>query len=61
MGERLAFADDEAVERELRAVIAAEARCCPFLEMDLRRGDDRLVLDIAAPRDARPLIAQLFA
>jgi len=60
-GERLVFADTEAIERELRAVIAAESSCCPFLRLELARGDAGLVLDIAGPRDARPVIAELFA
>jgi len=60
-GARLTFADGEDVERELRDVIAAEASCCAFLRMDLRRRDGALVLDIAGPEDARPVIAELFA
>lgn len=60
-GERLTFADTPELERDLRAAIAAEAECCAFLRMDLQRGDDGLVLDIAGPPDARPVIAALFA
>jgi hypothetical protein len=60
-GERLTFDDGEDTERELRAVIAAEASCCAFLRIDLQRGADGLVLDIAGPQDARPIIAELFA
>jgi hypothetical protein len=60
-GERLVFADDPETEHELRAVIAAEASCCAFLRMDLTRAGDGLVLDIAGPRDARPIIRELFA
>jgi hypothetical protein len=60
-GERLTFEDSEETERELRAAIAAESSCCAFLRMDLQRADDALVLDIAGPQDARPIIAELFA
>jgi hypothetical protein len=60
-GERLVFADSPDTERELRAMIAAEADCCAFLRMDLRRADDGLVLDVAGPQEARPIIAELFA
>ena len=60
-GARLVFTDTPETERELRAAIAAEASCCAFLRMDLHRGDDGLVLDIAGPEDARPIIAELFA
>ena len=59
-GERLVFADRADVERDLRSMIAAESSCCAFLRMDLRR-DEGLVLDIAGPQDARPIIAELFA
>ncbi len=60
-GERLVFAGDEQTERDLRTAIALERSCCAFLRMDLRRVDDRLVLDIAGPQEARPIIAELFA
>jgi hypothetical protein len=60
-GERLTFVDSEDIARELRAAIAAEASCCAFLRMSLERTDDGLVLDIAGPEDARPIIAELFA
>ena len=60
-GERLIFADSGDTERELRAAVDAEARCCPFLRMDLRRGADGLVLEIAGPEDARAVIEELFA
>src|SRR3954468_4272525 len=60
-GERFTFADGPDVEADLRSVIAAETRCCAFLRMDLRRQADGLVLDIEGPRDARPIMAELFA
>lgn len=60
-GERLTFDGADEIERELREVIAAEASCCAFLRMDLRRSGDRLVLDVAAPEDARPIVQALFA
>src|SRR4051812_1262856 len=60
-GERLVFADSADIERELRSLIVAESNCCAFLRMDLTRRDDGLVLDIAGPNDAHPLIAELFA
>ena len=60
-GERLVFAEGADTERELRAVIAAESSCCSFLRMELARGEEGLVLEIAGPRDARPVIAELFA
>jgi hypothetical protein len=58
-GERLVF--PHSAEAELRDAIAAEQRCCPFLRMRLTRGSTGVVLDIAGPPDARPIIAELFA
>jgi MerR family transcriptional regulator, copper efflux regulator len=57
-GARLSFA--AGAETELRRIVAAEARCCPFLRMDLRAAGDALVLDITGPAEAAPIIAQLF-
>jgi hypothetical protein len=41
--------------------VAAEAACCAFLTMTLTRAGDQLVLDVAGPPEARPIIAELFA
>jgi hypothetical protein len=60
-GERLVFADAPGVERDLRAAIAAEAACCPFLTLALERAEAGLVLDVTGPALARPIIAELFA
>jgi len=61
VGERLVFDDTPEIERELRAVLAAESSCCAFLRMELTRSADGLVLDVAGTEDARPIIAELFA
>jgi hypothetical protein len=58
-GELLSF--DARAEPALRDVIAAEAECCPFLTLELRRAGDRLELRITGPDEARPIIAELFA
>jgi hypothetical protein len=60
-GERLAFADDPAIEQALRAAIAAEQQCCAFLRLQLVRAHGALVLDITGPDEARPIISALFA
>jgi hypothetical protein len=60
-GARLLFTDTPEIEAELRAVIAAEASCCPFLQIGLQRVEAGLELDIAGPAEARPVIAELFA
>lgn len=60
-GTRLTFEASADTERELRAVIAAESRCCAFLQLDLRSYHDALILDITGPDEAEPIIAGLFA
>jgi hypothetical protein len=60
-GTRLTFEAGADTERRLRDVIAAEARCCPFLRMDLRPSADALILEITGPTGAEPIIAELFA
>lgn len=60
-GTRLTFETGDDTERELRELIAAEARCCAFLRMDLRPGVDALVLEVTGPAEAKPIIAELFA
>jgi len=52
--------DSPAIERRWRELVAAEARCCPFLDFDLRREDGALLLDVGGPPDARPIIHALF-
>ncbi len=59
-GVRLTFADSPQTEADLRATIAAEAECCAFLRMDLRRADAGLMLEVAGPPEARPVIDGLF-
>jgi hypothetical protein len=60
VGRRLRFQDRPEVEREIEALIAAEARCCPFLTFALRRTDGELVLDVTAPPEAGGLLEPLF-
>jgi len=60
-GQRLVFLDTPEVERELHAAIAAEADCCAFLRMDLRRVEGGLRLDVSGRAEARSIIAELFA
>jgi hypothetical protein len=60
-GAVLTFAAGSATERRLRQLIAAEAECCPFLRMELRRVDATLELDVTGPEEARPIIDGLLA
>lgn len=57
----LRFHADAATRRRLEGIVAAEARCCPFLELSLDDRDGELVLSIAAPEDRQPLADELAA
>ena len=57
-GVRLTF--DATARPRLEAFIAAESECCPFLTMDLRPADGRLVLEVTGPDEATPVVAQLL-
>ena len=60
-GQRLQFEAGGELEAELRRLIDAEAECCPFLRMSLRRAGDDLELDITGPAEVQPIIEALFA
>ena len=60
-GLRLRLRDTPAIERRTRELVAAESRCCAFLEFDLTRDEIGLVLEISGPEDAQPVIGHFFA
>jgi SAM-dependent methyltransferase len=60
-GLRVRLRDTPQIEERTRALIAAESRCCAFLDFSLDREDGALVLEITGPPDARPVIDQFFA
>ena len=53
-------ADSESRDR-LGAIVAAEARCCAFLEMTLFADGDAVALSITAPPGAEPVLEDLVA
>jgi MerR family transcriptional regulator, copper efflux regulator len=57
----LRFRNDPAIRARLAAIVAAEARCCPFLDLDLRAEGTELRLAIRAPREAEPVARELVA
>ncbi len=57
----LRFRRGDGVRRSLEDVIAAEAKCCSFLEMEIREDAEALVLVIRAPAEAEPVAAGLAA
>jgi hypothetical protein len=60
-GLRVRLRDTPEIERRTRELVAAESECCAFLDFELAREDGVLVLDIAGPADARPVIDLFFA
>jgi hypothetical protein len=58
-GLRIALRHDT-VGAELDRLVAAECECCPFMSMQVERGDDVLTLTVTAPAEAQPLLAELF-
>lgn len=60
-GIRVRLLDRGDIEQRTRELVAAESRCCAFLDFDLRRENGALVLDISGPDDARFVIEMLFA
>src|SRR3954469_9245776 len=51
-GLRVRLRDTPEIERRTRELVAAESKCCAFLDFHLARDDGELVLDISGPADA---------
>ena len=48
------------MRERLEAIVAQEARCCPFLTMRLREdsGAGTIVLEVEAPDGAEPVVSE---
>jgi hypothetical protein len=57
----LRFRHGGETSERLAAIVAAEARCCAFLDMTLRQTHDVLALTMSAPPDAAPVLDELVA
>jgi hypothetical protein len=57
----LRFRSSARTRRQLEAILAAEARCCPFLDFALEECRGELVLSLSAPGGAEPVAAALAA
>jgi hypothetical protein len=55
----LRFAAGKEVRGRLDGIVAAEARCCPFLGMDLTEEPGTLTLTIIGPAGAEPVVEDL--
>jgi hypothetical protein len=55
----LRFSADAQTRAELRQIVRAERRCCPFLDLGLAAEDDEVVLTVGAGQDARDVATML--
>ncbi len=58
---RLCFRPDPGTRDRLEAIVAAEAACCPFLEIELVEQGDELLLTLAAPSEGEAVAEALAA
>jgi hypothetical protein len=57
----LRFRSDAETRRRLEAVVAAEEKCCSFLDLSLEEQGSQLVLMLSAPEDGQPVADELAA
>ncbi len=60
----LHFHADANTQRRLEEIVAAEAKCCSFLDLSLAAEDGELILEIAAPENGQAVadaLARAFA
>jgi hypothetical protein len=57
----LRFRSDAETRAHLEAIVAAEAECCPFLDMELRDEAGALVLEIRSSQGAEPVVTDLVS
>ena len=60
-GVRQRYRGGAAIEAELRALVALEAKCCPFLDLRLERVDAETWLEISGPPEAAQVIDELVS
>ena len=58
---QLRFRSGADTRRRLEAIVAAEAKCCSFLELSLEERGGELVLSVSAPQDGQPIADELAA
>jgi hypothetical protein len=57
----LRFRSDAETRRRLEAIVAAEEKCCSFLDLSLNEQGDELLLWISAPEDGQLVAGELAA
>ena len=58
---RLRFRSDPRTRRRLGAIVAAEAECCSFLDLELTERGDELTLTVTAPENGQAVATELAA
>jgi hypothetical protein len=57
----LRFRSSSETRRRLEAIVAAEAQCCPFLDLSLEEQGGELILSVSAREDGQPVADELAA
>jgi len=57
----LRFRSDETTRKHLEKIAAAEAECCPFLDLALEERGGELIFSIAAPKEGQAVADELAA
>ncbi len=58
-GQILRFRNDESTRRRLEKIVAAEAECCSFLQLEIGERGSVLLLALSAPLEGRATAAEL--
>jgi hypothetical protein len=59
-GVRYAFLADGETEQRIGDLAAAEQRCCSFLEFDVTRQADQVLMNVTAPADQLDALRLIF-
>ena len=54
------YPPDEDLIRRLRALIAAEAECCSFMEFHVKEGPDQVVVELRVPDEMSGALAVML-
>jgi len=57
-GVLLRLENTEDIQAELRSLIEAEKRCCPFLRFGVRIADEEVWLEVSGPPEVRPMLRE---